>query len=56
MNFHFKFFKQICGVERAALSLATPLSAFSIVYKNFTLQHQIETLKFGRMQHVKFIT
>jgi len=28
----------------------------AIVHKNFTLQHQIETLKFGRMQQVKFIT
>jgi len=31
-------------------------STIAIVHKNFTLQHQIETLKFGRMQHVKFIT
>jgi len=26
-----------------------------IVHKNFTSQHQIETLKFGRMKHVKLI-
>ena len=25
------------------------------LHDNFTSQHQIETLKFGRMQHVKFI-
>ena len=30
-------------------------SSVAIVHKNFTLQHHIETLKFGRMQHVKFI-
>jgi len=27
----------------------------AIVQKNFNSQHQIETLKFGRIQHVIFI-
>jgi len=30
-------------------------STVATVHKKFTSKHQIETLKFGRMQHVKFI-
>jgi len=30
-------------------------SIVATIRENFTSKHQIETLKFGRMQHLKFI-
>ena len=45
------------GVGVKNFRFRTPLidSTVATVHENFTSQHQIETLKFPRMQHVKFI-